>query len=114
MARFFEYLHGFGDSSGSEDDVDLHGPEELDIADLEKQIGLLRTRVNLREQQRKEQHKRRIANFVLFGSLIFLGLLFVVGIVRDDFEPAKLWWMFVGPLVGYLLRVIFEHRGPAP
>ena len=57
MVKFLYDLNGFGDSSDSEDDVDLHGPEDLDIADLEKQIGLLRARVNLQEQQETGKHK---------------------------------------------------------
>lgn len=114
MARFFCNFSEFRESSDSEEDFYLHGSEDLYLTDLEKQIGLLRERIHLQERQKTGQHKRRIANFILFGSLIFLALLFVIGLFRDDFEPARLWWMFVGPLVGYLLRVIFEDRGPAP
>ena len=114
MQWFFDEFEGIGPSSDPEDLVELHDPEDLDLADLDKHIRLLRARIEIQEQQRKGMHRRAIANFILFGSLIFLASLFVIGVFRDDFEPAKLWWTFVGPLVGYLLRVLFEDKGRAP
>jgi len=114
MKRFFDEFDGIGPPSSLKDQFELHDPELLELADLEKQIGLLREHTALQERLRREKHKRGIANFILFGSLIFLASLFVIGVFRDDFEPAKLWWTFVGPLVGYLLRVLFEDRGRAP
>jgi len=92
-----------GDNNG----IANQGTEDLNLERLEKQLKVIHEISKLQLEEEESRHKYDIAKFLMYGSIVILGILIVLGYFKDDYEAPKLWWTFLGPLVGYLLRVLF-------
>lgn len=82
--------------------------EIRNISSEEVELGLkqLITETELEEQKLERNHRQNTSAFLLRGSLVGLALLLLVGLVTNDYEAAQIWWMFIGPLVGYTLQIV--------
>ncbi len=100
-------FEGFNEASDSDDEV-IDEPDEV-LDNLGQISRWTRTLSKIREYRLWQRTKRHVAAWILGSSLAVLAILVVVGSFGDgNFTGAKTWWMFVGPLVGFILRVLFD------
>ena len=106
MAELRDLFEGLEEPESPESEVDNLPLESLDSWTRRREV-----EHRIRQESLREKHKRHVANAFLGGTLAILCVFVVAGIVTGkEFDAADKWWAFVGPLVGYLLRVLFEVR----
>jgi hypothetical protein len=97
-------FQGFKDSEPNDDSVILLPPEQLEVW-----YWIESHRTELREASRDRAHRRINASFILRLALLVLAALLLIGVVTQSFRAAEIWWAAMGPLVGYLIRILFEQ-----
>jgi hypothetical protein len=106
MAELRDLFEGLGEPESPESEVDSLPTESLDSWTRRREV-----EHRIKQESLKEKHKRHVANAFLGGTLVVLCGFVIAGIVTGrEFDAADKWWAFIGPLVGYLLRVLFEAR----
>jgi|GEM_PF-3631643 len=95
---------GFEEPKTPQGQVNNLEPEDLE-AWYRKEL----YRAELEENALDQQHRRNVASFVVRGALVVFAALLAVGLAMGSFRAAEIWWAALAPIIGYLIRVLFER-----
>ncbi len=96
---------GFGETNDGEA-VEEQKPEEIRAFFMFEQSKAAAHK--RKEEERTASHLRRVASWLLGGSLATYVVLIILGVSIEKGAPADTWWTAAGPIVGYLVRTLFD------
>jgi hypothetical protein len=95
---------GSSEAKSAYDEIKIHSPEILDDLDA------LEVKEKLRLKRWDFKLKAAIAGIFLTLTIIGLAVFIVLGSETGTYKAAEIWWMSLGPFVGFLLRGIYDRK----
>ncbi len=94
----------------SEPEADDGNLQKLKPENIEEWFTKEQLKADLEETQLERKFKRLLARNVIIGGLAIEAVLLTFGKMLGIPESAGIWWAVVGPLIGYLICVLYGPK----